>query len=125
MDLAPIEDQRGHLEKYVGAHLGTPLTGDKDVNKDTRIWPARPGCTVNCIYALDKLFLKSQPLADRRRAIFHCKQAVGQKMSELIADKENKRFAANTADMTQDDYFVIGILEMCTDPELSKRFREV
>ena len=27
--------------------------------------------------------------------------------------------------MTQDDYFVIAILEMCTDPELSKRFREV
>ena len=45
-------------------------------------------------------------------------------MSELIADKENERFAANTADMTQDDYFVIAILEMCTDQELSKRFRE-
>ena len=27
--------------------------------------------------------------------------------------------------MTQDDFFVIVILEMCTDPELSKRFREV
>ena len=27
--------------------------------------------------------------------------------------------------MTQDDFFVIAILEMCTDPELSKRFREV
>ena len=35
------------------------------------------------------------------------------------------RHAANTADMTQDDHFVIAILEMCTDPELSKRFREV
>ena len=46
-------------------------------------------------------------------------------MLELIADKENERFAANTADMAQDDYFVIAILEMCTDLELSKRFREV
>ena len=46
-------------------------------------------------------------------------------MSKLIADKENKRFVANTMDMTQDDYFVIAILEMCTDPELSKRIREV
>ena len=46
-------------------------------------------------------------------------------MSQLIAEKENERFAANTADMTQDDFFVIAILEMCTDPELSKRFREV
>ena len=46
-------------------------------------------------------------------------------MSELIADKENERFAANTADMKQDDHFVIAILEMCTDPELLKRFREV
>ena len=27
--------------------------------------------------------------------------------------------------MTQDDHFVIAILEMCTDPELSKRFCEV
>ena len=27
--------------------------------------------------------------------------------------------------MTQDDFFVIAILEMCTDPELSKRFCEV
>ena len=27
--------------------------------------------------------------------------------------------------MTQDDFFVIAILKMCTDPELSKRFREV
>ena len=27
--------------------------------------------------------------------------------------------------MTQDDFFVIAILEMCTDPELSKRFSEV
>ena len=26
----------------------------------------------------------------------------------------------DTADMTQDDFFVIAILEMCTDPELSK-----
>ena len=43
----------------------------------------------------------------------------------LIAEKESERFAANTADMTQDDFFVIAILEMCTDPELSKRFREV
>ena len=46
-------------------------------------------------------------------------------MSQLITDKENERFMANTADMTQDDFFVIAILEMCTDPELSKRFREV
>ena len=46
-------------------------------------------------------------------------------MSQLITEKENKRFAANTADMTQDDFFVTAILEMCTDPELSKRFREV
>ena len=46
-------------------------------------------------------------------------------MSELIADKENERFAANTADMTQDDHFVIAISEMCTNPELSKRFHEV
>ena len=38
-------------------------------------------------------------------------------MSQLIAEKENERFAANTTD--------IAILEMCTDPELSKRFREV
>ena len=75
--------------------------------------------------ALDKLFLKIQPLADRRRAIFHYKQTIGQKMSQLIAEKENERFAANTADMTSDDYFVIAILEMCTDPELSKRFGEV
>ena len=27
--------------------------------------------------------------------------------------------------MTQDDFFVIALLEMCTDPELSKRFCEV
>ena len=27
--------------------------------------------------------------------------------------------------MTQDDFFIMAILEMCTDPELSKRFREV
>ena len=46
-------------------------------------------------------------------------------MSQLITDKENERFAANTADMTQDDFFVIAILEMCTDPELSKRFHEI
>ena len=46
-------------------------------------------------------------------------------MSQLITKKENERFAANTADMTQDDFFVIAILEMCTDPELSKRFRVV
>ena len=77
------------------------------------------------MHALDKLFLKSQPLADRRRAIFHCKQTVGQKMSQLITEKENERFAANTADITHDDFFVIAILEMCTDPELSKRFHEI
>ena len=77
------------------------------------------------MYALDKLFLKSQSLADRRRAVFHCKQTIGQKLSQLITEKENERFAANTADMTQDDFFVTAILEMCTDPELSKRFREV
>ena len=118
MVLAPIEDQRGHLEKCADTHLGTALTGDKDVNEDTRISLAEPGCTVNCMHALDKIFLKSQPLADRWRAIFHCKQAVGQKMSKLIADKENKRFTANTTDVTQDNYFVKAILEMCTDPEL-------
>ena len=77
------------------------------------------------MHALDKLFLKSQPLADRWRAVYHCKQAAGQKMSQLITEKENERFAGNTADMTQDDFFVIAILEMCTDPELSKRFHEV
>ena len=44
-------------------------------------------------------------------------------MSQPIAEKENESFAANTADMTQDDFFIIAILEMCTDPELSKRFR--
>ena len=27
--------------------------------------------------------------------------------------------------MTQNDFFVIATLEICTDPELSKRFREV
>ena len=59
MDLAPIEDQRGHLEKCVDAHISTALTGDKDVNEHARIWPAAAGCTVNCIHALDKLFLKS------------------------------------------------------------------
>ena len=87
--------------------------------EDTRIWPSAAGCTINYVYALDKLFLKSQPL------VYHCKQTVGQKMSQLITEKENEWFAANTADMTQDDFFVIAILEMCTDPELSKRFREV
>ena len=46
-------------------------------------------------------------------------------MSQLITEKENEMFAANPADMTQDDFFVIAILEMCTDPELFKRFREV
>ena len=59
MDLAPIEDQRGHLEKCVDAHLGTALTSNRDINEDTRIWPEAAGCTVNCIHALDKLFLKS------------------------------------------------------------------
>ena len=60
MDLVPIDFQRGHLEKCVDTHLSTALTGDKDINEDTRIWPAEPGCTVNCIHTLDKLFLKSQ-----------------------------------------------------------------
>ena len=46
-------------------------------------------------------------------------------MSQLITEKDNERFAVNTADMTQDDFFVIAILEMCTNPERSKRFREV
>ena len=46
-------------------------------------------------------------------------------MSQLITEKDNERFAANTADMKQHDFFVIAILQMCTDPELSKRFREV
>ena len=32
MDLAPIGDQRGHLEKYIDAQLGTALTSDKDIN---------------------------------------------------------------------------------------------
>ena len=91
MDLAPIEDQRGHLEKCVDAHLGTALTSDKDINEDTRIWPAGAECTVSCIYALGKLFLKIQPLADRKRAIFHCKQTFGQKVSQLITEKENER----------------------------------
>ena len=116
---------RDSLEKCIDAQLGTALTSDKDINEDMRIWPAAAGCTINCVYALDKLFLKSQPLADRRRVVFHCKQTIGQKMSQLITEKENERFAANTADMTQDDFFVIAILEMCTEPELSKRFREV
>ena len=122
MDLAPIGDPRDHLEKCIDAQLGTALTSDRDINEDTRIWPAAAGCTINCIHALDKLFLKSQPLADRRRAVYHCK------LPENVPTyhrKENKRFAASTADMTQDDFFVIAILEMCTDPELSKRFREV
>ena len=47
MDLETIEDQRGHLEKYVDTHLATALTGDKDINEDNRIWPTGPGCTVN------------------------------------------------------------------------------
>ena len=64
MDLTPIEDQRGHLEKCIDAHLRTALTGEKDINEDTRIWPTGPCCTINCIYALNKVFLKSQPLAD-------------------------------------------------------------
>ena len=51
MDLAPIEDQRGHLEKCIDAQLGTALTSDRDINEDTRIWPAAAGCTVNCIHA--------------------------------------------------------------------------
>ena len=103
MDLAPIGDQRGHLEKCIDAQLGTALMSNKDINEDTRIWPSGAGCTINCMYALDKLFLKSQPLADRRRVVFHCKQTIGQKMSQLITEKENERFAANTADMTHDD----------------------
>ena len=37
MDLAPIGDQRGHLEKCIDAQLGTALTSDKDINEDTRI----------------------------------------------------------------------------------------
>ena len=102
MDLAPIGDQRGHLEKCIDTQLDTALMSDKDINEDTRIWPAAVGCTINCIYALDKLFPKSQPLADRRRAVYHCKQTVGQKMSQLITEKENELFATNTADMTQD-----------------------
>ena len=92
MDLAPIGDQRGHLEKCIDAQLGTALTSDKEINEDMRISPSGAGCAINCMYALDKLFLKSQPLADRRRAVFHCKQAVGQKMSQLITEKDNKRF---------------------------------
>ena len=87
MSLAPIEGQRGHLEKCVDAHLATALKSDKDINEDTIIWPAGAGCTINCIHALDKLFLKSQPLADRKRAIFHCKQTIRQKMSQLITEK--------------------------------------
>ena len=110
MDLAPIGDQRSNLEKCIDAQLGTALTSDEDINENTIIWPTGAGCTVNCMYALDKLFLKSQPLADRRRAVFHCKQPAGQKMSQLITKKENERFAANTADMTLDDFFVIAML---------------
>ena len=91
MDLAPIGDQRGHLEKCIDAQLGTALTSDKHINEDTRIWPTGASCTVNCVYPLDKLFLKSQPLADRWRAVFHCKQTIGQKMSQLITKKENKK----------------------------------
>ena len=116
MDLAPIGDQRGHLEKCIDAQLGTALTSEKDINENMRIWPSGAGC----IYVLDKLFLKSQPLADRRRAVFHCKQTIGQKMSQLITEKENERFAANTADMTQDDFFVIAILEMCRSGALQE-----
>ena len=43
MNLAPIEDQRGHLKKCVDAHLGTALKSDRDINEDTRIWPAGAG----------------------------------------------------------------------------------
>ena len=32
MDLAPVGDQRGHLEKCIDAQLGTVLTSDKDIN---------------------------------------------------------------------------------------------
>ena len=71
MDLAPIGDQRGHLEKCIDTQLGTALTSDRDVNEDTRIWPAAAGCTVNCMHALDKVFLKSQPLADRWLSLIH------------------------------------------------------
>ena len=71
MDLAPIGDQRGHLEKCIDAQLGTALTSDKDINEDTRIWPSGAGCTINCVYTLDKLFLKSQPLVDRRLSLIH------------------------------------------------------
>ena len=45
MDLAPIEDLRDHLEKCVDAHLGTALTSDRDINENTRIWPAGAGST--------------------------------------------------------------------------------
>ena len=61
MDLAPIGDQRGHLEKCIDAQLGTAITSDRDINEETRIWPAGADCTTNCINALDKLFLKSTP----------------------------------------------------------------
>ena len=60
MDLAPIGEQRGHLEKCIDAQLGTALTSDRDINEETRIWPAA-GCTTNCMHALDKLFLKVSP----------------------------------------------------------------
>ena len=50
MDLAPIGDERGHLEKCIDAQLGTALTSDKDINEDTRIWPAAAGCTINCMF---------------------------------------------------------------------------
>ena len=79
----PPKKETGHLEKCVDANLGRVLTSNRDINEDTRIWTAAAGCTINCIHALDKLFLKSQPLADRRRAIFHCKQTIGQKTSQL------------------------------------------
>ena len=91
MDLAPIGDQRGHLEKCIDAQLGTALTSDRDINEETRIWPAAADCTINCMHAMDKLFLKSQPLADRRRAVFHCKQTAGQKMSQLIKTTNGSR----------------------------------
>ena len=55
MDLAPIGDQRGHLEECIDAQLGTALTSDRDINEETRIWPAAAGCTTNCMHALDKL----------------------------------------------------------------------
>ena len=98
------KDQRGHLEKCVDAHLGTAITSDKDINEDTRIWPAGAGCTINNIHVLNKLFLKSQPLA---------------------ADGEPYSTASRRSGRKCPSLSVIAILEMCTDPELSKRFREV